>query len=312
MKNKILILTYEEDPHADSVSSFFDKNKVSYFRVATENLERDYKITFESDSVYKISDNKKKIYLDSSWNIWNRRVMNPDNKKGMPKTLLDIVIDESELTWDGLLNFHNGKVVNRPKNHLYANNKIGQLKFASGKIKIPDTIITNDPSCVEEFYDKHNGNICFKLQKGAIVDGKVIYTNKVTKEQMKNINLVSRHPCLFQEYVDKEFEIRIVATDKTVTGIKIDSQKSEISKIDFRRYDFDNVKYKHINLPDDVKEFCSSLLTNYGLHFGVLDFIYSKKHQYTFLELNPNGQWLWLEEESGYDLTKEVAENLIN
>ncbi|MCK5149514.1 hypothetical protein KAJ87_01145 [Candidatus Pacearchaeota archaeon] len=312
MKN-VLILTYDEDPHADSVSKFFDKKGVEYFRVVTENLAKDYKITFESnDSLYKISNNEKKIYLDSSWNIWNRRVMNPDNKKNMPKSLIDIVVDESEKTWDGLLASHKGKVVNRPQNHFYANNKIDQLKFASGKIKIPDTIVTNDPSCVEEFYEKHKGNICFKLQKGTVIDEKFIYTNKVTKEQLKNVDLVSKHPCLFQEYVDKEFEVRVVATDKNITGIAIDSQNSEISKIDFRRYDFDNVKYEHINLPDNVKGFCSSLLKNYGLHFGALDFIYSKERGYVFLELNPNGQWLWLEETSGYNLTKEVAENLIN
>ena len=39
--------------------------------------------------------------------------------------------------------------------------------------------------------------------------------------------------------------------------------------------------------------------------------IYSNKNEYVFLEINPNGQWLWLEEESGYNLTKDVAENLL-
>ncbi len=251
----ILILTYEADPHADSVERFLDTRNVNHFRVATEKLAEDYTLTLGSNSLYEISDGKKKISLDSSWNIWNRRVMNPNNKKGMPKSLSDIVVDESELTWDGLLNFHNGKVVNTPNNHLYANNKRGQLKFASDKIRTPDTLITNDPSRVEEFYEKHKGNICFKLQKGAIVDGKVIYTNKVTKKDIANIGLVSRHPCLFQEYIDKQFEVRVVATDRTVTGIAIDSQNSEISKIDFRRYDFDNVKYKHVDIQNDVKDF---------------------------------------------------------
>jgi len=317
---KILILTYGEDPHADSVCKFFDKCGVEYFKISTENLSKDYKISFESqDSVYRISDNSKKIYIDSGWNIWNRRIMNPDTNKGLPKSLSDIVIDESEKTWDGLLISHKGKVINRPQNHYYANNKIDQLRFASqfgNGVKIPDTMVTNDPLKTKSFYEKHNGNICFKLQKGAVVESPkgnlVIYTNKVTKEQMKNIDLVSQNPCLFQEYVDKDFEIRIVATDKGSTGIAIHSQKSKISKIDFRRYDFENVTYNYIKLPDNVKKFNSQILKNYRLHFGILDFIYSKKGEYVFLELNPNGQWLWLEEEANYNLTKEVAENLLD
>ena len=66
-----------------------------------------------------------------------------------------------------------------------------------------------------------------------------------------------------------------------------------------------------MELPKNVGNFCSSMLAHYGLHFGAFDFIYSKEGKYFFLELNPNGQWLWLEEQSGYNLTKEVADNLL-
>jgi glutathione synthase/RimK-type ligase-like ATP-grasp enzyme len=234
----------------------------------------------------------------------------------MPKDLQDLVTDECEKTWDGLLMAHKGKVVNLPQNHFYANNKLDQIKFALERgIYVPDTIVTTDPSDLRDFYEKHKGNICFKLQRGAVIrtpeGDKVVYTNKVTREQMKNASLVSSHPSLFQEYIDKEFEIRVITTDKTATGIAIHSQDSEISKVDYRRYDLENVKYNHTKLPHNVRNFCSSMLKHYGLHFGAFDFIYSKEGKYFFLELNPNGQWLWLEEQSGYNLTKEIADNLI-
>jgi len=316
---KVLILTHENDPHAKSISKYFNNKRIKYFTVITENFLKNYKINFSSDKLrYTISNNNKKINLDSSWNIWNRRIMVPDKNKGMPKNLQDLVIDECEKTWDGLLMAHKGKVVNLPQNHFYANNKLDQIKFAlqnRNNIKVPDTIVTTNPKDLEYFYNKHKGNICFKLQKGAAINTnkgiKVVYTNKVTKENMKNANLVSNVPSLFQEYIEKEFEVRIVSTDRTSTGIAIHSQDSEISKIDYRRYDFKNVKYEKIEIPNTVKEFCSKMLKHYGLHFGVFDFIKPKDREYVFLELNPNGQWLWLEEQSGYNLTKEVAENLI-
>ena len=317
MKKKVLILTHLEDSHASSVRDYLSKRKVENFTVVTENLLKDYKINFSSnDLIYTIGDRNETIELTPSWNIWNRRIMIPDRKKGMPKDLQDLVTDECEKTWDGLLMAHKGKVVNRPQNHFYANSKLDQIKFAlENSMLVPDTIVTTDPNKLRDFYEKHRGNICFKLQKGATIKtpegNKIVYTNKVTREQMENASLVSSHPSLFQEYIDKEFEIRIISTDKNSTGIVIHSQDSEISKIDYRRYDLENVKYNHIELPKDVKSFCSNMLVHYGLHFGAFDFIYSKEGRYVFLELNPNGQWLWLQEQSGYDLTGEVAENLI-
>jgi glutathione synthase/RimK-type ligase-like ATP-grasp enzyme len=313
---KVLVLTHEEDPHADAVCEFFKNNNVPYCLVATEKIQKDYKLHFDSSSLlYTISNNKnKEIEIDSSWNIWNRRVMNPDTKKGFAKDLKDIIIDETEKAWDGLLISHKGKVVNKPHNQIHANNKIEQIIFASkfkDDIKIPDTIVTNDPDKVIDFYDKHRGNICYKLQKGALVNtptgSKIIYTNKVSKENMKNVDLVSQHPSLFQEYIDKEFEIRIVTIGNESIGTAIYSQNSEISKVDYRKYDFENVRYEHINLPDNVKNFCSSMLKEYNLHFGVFDFIYSKNKDYVFLELNPNGQWLWLEHLSKFKISEKLG-----
>jgi len=316
---KVLVLTYGEDPHADSVCNYLSENKIFSFRVDTEKLRGNYKLKFDSKTLnYTLCNGNRTIVIDCSWNIWNRRVMNPDVKKGTSRSLTDIIFEESERTWDGLLISHKGRVVNRPQHHYYSNNKIDQIRFASEsstKVRVPDTIITNDPKIVKAFYKKHKGNICFKLQKGAIVESQkghlTVYTNKVTQDNMKKVELVSSHPCLFQEYIDKEFETRVIATDRGQIGIAIHSQKSEISKVDFRRYDFENVTYEHVELPNNVGLFCSEMLKHYGLHFGVFDFIYSKDRKYNFLELNPNGQWLWLEIKSGYNLTKIVAENLI-
>jgi len=315
----ILVLTYGDDPHAESVCNYFTHKGINYFVIDTENLPNKYRLTFDSKSLlYNLEAKNKKANIDSSWNIWNRRVMNPDVRKIESRSLTDLIFDETEKAWDGLLASHKGKVVNRPQNHHYANNKIDQIRFASkfsSEIKIPDTIVTNDPERVKEFYDFHKGNICFKLHKGALIGtkngGKFVYTNKVKKENLKNLDLVSNHPCFFQEYIDKDFEIRIISTDKDSEGIAIHSQEAEISKIDYRRYDFKNVPYNYIELSDKVKNFCSAMLKNYGLHFGVFDFIKSKKGEDIFLEMNPNGQWLWLELKSGHNLTKLVAENLI-
>jgi glutathione synthase/RimK-type ligase-like ATP-grasp enzyme len=46
------------------------------------------------------------------------------------------------------------------------------------------------------------------------------------------------------------------------------------------------------------------------LNFGCFDFIVTSNNDYIFLECNPNGQWLWIELETGYEISKIIAENL--
>ena len=137
------------------------------------------------------------------------------------------------------------------------------------------------------------------------------YNNVVTDKHIKRAELIKNNPSMFQEYIEKKYEIRITALEDKVVGIKIDSQNSDLSIVDFRRYDFDNVSYEKIDLPKNVENFCLDMLKHYDLSFGEFDFIKNKKDEYVFLEINPNGQWLWLELQSGYNLTKDVAENLL-
>ena len=72
---------------------------------------------------------------------------------------------------------------------------------------------------------------------------------------------------------------------------------------------------EHIKInKNKIKDFCDVFgesHINHWLNEAPFDFIYSRDGRYFFLELNPNGQWLWLLEHSGYNLTSEIAENLI-
>ena len=318
--NRVLILTHEEDPHSASVRKYFDQNGIDYFEVLTDRLIGNYDLIFDlSKGSFTLSDSERQIELGGDWSIWNRRVMDPDIPRSLQGRLDDIILTETERTWQGLLFTHPGRVVNRPQANFNANNKVDQLLFASryGRgIKVPQTILTNDPEAFRKFY-AGLPRVSFKLLKAPMVqtEGKngylTCYNNIVTDEQAERAELIRNNPSLFQEYVEKDYELRITALEHKVVGIKIDSQSSDLSLVDFRRYDFEKVSYEHVAVPKNVEDFCLDMLRHYGLFFVEFDFIRTKKGDYVFLEINPNGQWLWLELKSGYDLTKDVAENLL-
>ena len=76
--SRIIVLTHEEDSHADSVCRFFKGKEIEYFRVNTDKLIGNYKVTFDSaNGLYTLVDCQNEIVLDDSWNIWNRRIMDP-------------------------------------------------------------------------------------------------------------------------------------------------------------------------------------------------------------------------------------------
>ena len=281
---KVLILTFREDKHSEAVEQELERRSVPYFTIFTEDLIKDYSFAFNSrEGSYAISDSNRKEIIDNNWIIWNRRISDPElpfNNQDLGR----IVYDETFRTWQGLLFSHTGKVVNRPYAEMWANNKATNLLYAKSRgILIPDTLITNSPCDFTSFYcdkRKEGKDLCHKLQKAAIVfqDGEdyVTYTNKVDEKATLKSDLIRTHPNMFQEYIDKEYDLRISAFEDRAIGIAIYSQESDLSKVDFRRYDFDNVPYKHVELSNEIEEFSVGILKHYGLSFGALDFVKSK------------------------------------
>jgi len=207
-------------------------------------------------------------------------------------------------------------VVNNPFSNNAANNKIEQLQRARKiGLRVPDSLVTNDPEKARKFYKKHKGNIVFKLQKLPIVeeDGtyKTIFTNRVTpKDFAANLPRVSNNPCYFQEHIRKAYEIRLTVIGERLFPIAIHSQGSDVSKDDFRRYDFKNVRYEAVDIPDGIRDKILELTRQYELHYAAIDLIHTPAGEYIFLEVNPNGQYLWTEELSKVKITDTFIDYL--
>ena len=116
-----------------------------------------------------------------------------------------------------------------------------------------------------------------------------------------------------QEYVEKEFELRVTVVGRKVFACKIDSQcmDEDKGKVDWRQgYDF-GLKHEPFDLPASVEDFCRNYLHEMCLNFGCFDFIVTPQGEYVFLECNPNGQWLWIELLTGQKISVAIAECLI-
>ncbi|HEX8894260.1 MAG TPA: hypothetical protein VF783_13095 [Terriglobales bacterium] len=67
---------------------------------------------------------------------------------------------------------------------------------------------------------------------------------------------------------------------------------------------------KHV-LPSGVENRLLLLMRRMGLEYGAIDLRLTPEGKYVFLEINPAGQFLWIEEATGQKISDAIAAHLI-
>jgi hypothetical protein len=178
--------------------------------------------------------------------------------------------------------------------------KLEQLRTAQRYgLAIPDTLATTDHQRAVEFTQRHQRTI-FKPFRS--VRGREIYTTELSGPQ--NWTALARSPGILQELIPKAYEVRVVTCGGEHLATEIHSQEKGAT-VDFR-HDTSVTHRPHV-LPDEVAWRLASLLADCDLAMGMSDLIVRPDGTYVYLETNPQGQWLWLQERTGQDYVGFVA-----
>jgi hypothetical protein len=191
--------------------------------------------------------------------------------------------------------------------------KVSQLQIAASLgFELPPSLITNSPDEFLEFYRQHNGHVVSKLVGVAFLrhigDAFGRYTEVVTTRDVGYAHAIRHAPVIFQAYVPKRLELRITVVGQRVFAAAIDSQASNHTRHDWRRYDFFGTSYVAHDLPEEVDRRCVRLLERLGLSYGAIDMILTPDGRYVFLEINPSGLYLWVEEATGLPITDAICD----
>lgn len=203
---------------------------------------------------------------------------------------------------------------------LKAVNKPYQLAVAQTcGLAIPPSLVTQDPVRARQFYEEQDCAVLTKAvsQSGHVPgddtrQGRLIYANKLNPDDHPSFDDVLGAPTLFQRYMEKEYELRVTVVGNAVFAAAIESQRSERSKVDWRRYDTRNTPYYPYRLPGEVEQALLTLMRRLGLEYGAADFIKTPDGQYVFLEVNPGGQWGWIEGMTGHPINEAIAKWLMS
>lgn len=193
-------------------------------------------------------------------------------------------------------------------------NKLIMLDLAiKSGLLIPDTSIISTKNRIRELI-KINGQVITKAIGEGLhfkAENKFysVYTELI--EKLDDFS-DSFFPSLFQKNLEKKYEIRAFFLDGDIYSMAIFSQKNLKTVIDFRKYDEvtpnRNVPYK---LPNEVENKIRVFMKKMNLNTGSLDFIYTKKKEYVFLEVNPVGQFGMVSVPCNYYLERKLTEKLI-
>jgi glutathione synthase/RimK-type ligase-like ATP-grasp enzyme len=216
---------------------------------------------------------------------------------------------EARHGFGGVLTSIEARWVNHPSAIGNGNFKPRQLQaaVAVGMI-VPRTMITNSPEQARKFACEIGRPVIYKVFEPPILpDQKVIFTSVVDPNDLDDpaIHLTAH---MFQEQIPKEFDARVTVIANKCFGVAIHAN-SEAAKVDFRA-DYDAVSYTPLTLPIELPGQLRTYLDKFGLEFGAFDFAVTAEGKYYFLECNPNGQWGWLQDETGLPMAEAFAEYL--
>jgi glutathione synthase/RimK-type ligase-like ATP-grasp enzyme len=113
---------------------------------------------------------------------------------------------------------------------------------------------------------------------------------------------------IFQEYVPARFDVRVTVVGDRIFAAAIHSQDTQYL-VDFC-IDMNRAKVEPHDLPTDVATRLAEFMQRLGLVYGANDMRLTPDGRYVFLEVNPAGQWLFIEGRTGQPITTAVAETL--
>jgi MvdD family ATP-grasp ribosomal peptide maturase len=199
----------------------------------------------------------------------------------------------------------------------HAENKQLQLQAARELgLETPRTLTTNDPAAARAFAEECEGRLVTKmLSSFAVYEGGrefVVFTNPLRPEDLADLSGLSLCPVTFQELLPKSLELRVTVVGHRVMSASIDSQTSARAAHDWRR---DGLRllpdWRPYRLPLEVEEKILRLMDYFSLNYGAIDIIVTPDGRHVFLEVNPCGEFFWLERSPGLPISEAIADLLL-
>lgn len=312
---KFLISTEPDDPQAILVKLTLQERGHQVRLLFTADLPTRQKnsVSIDSDGYRWKSTDKYDTFFDNEYDVvwWMR-----SGKPSMPKD--GIHPDDRAFVHQENVLFHESIIRNLAPNAWWindrdaatrANSKLRQLNMAREcGLNIPVTLCSNDPQDIRHFLLKHeaDGVIYKPLRSTCWVEEDEVtraYTSSVSFLELPNNKLLQCVPGIYQKEIKKKYELRVTCFGDYLVTAKLDADSFSESEKNIEPY----------MLPVELERKIRIFMDTMGLVFACFDFIVSTDDDYIFVDVNEQGEFLWIEQSNpGFKMLDIFTSFLIN
>lgn len=257
----------------------------------------DYRLTFPDGAQVPMSE------IRSLW--WRRPQAFGLPDQGMPPHARHFAMTEAATAFQGMWQASEALWVNDIVRDAAAAHKPWQLELARQiGLAIPDTLISNEPDRVRAFWSEHQGDIIYKPFLQTYHSWRE--TRRLKPEELPLLDSVRLAPVIFQKLVPGAADLRVTVIGSEIFPAAVDLRKMEY-KLDVR---LNQQAYEKHALPIEVQERLLVLMRRLGLEYGAIDLRLTPDGQYVFFEVNPAGQFLFVERACGHPISAALATHL--
>jgi glutathione synthase/RimK-type ligase-like ATP-grasp enzyme len=311
--SSILVLTRPEDAHIPYVTKHLAGENVITINPSDmiDGVTIDYVF-----SGGKLQVLHKDRLLPPIKSIWIRRPT-PLEERILPVTARhkEYVTNALQMHAQMLVDAFPGALWFSDTNRIFAaENKLLQMQLAAKLgLQVPETLFASSAEQAEKFVAKYK--VCIaKTQATKFPPNSMTMTRIIRPSDKLNYRNINLDPYIFQPYIEPAYELRVTVVGNKVFAAKVEGQETDGISSTYRDW-----RYAHVNdtfnatratLPKEAADACRQLVRELSLEFGAIDLIVDKQNTIWFLEINPNGQWAFVEQYTKQPIGKAIADRL--
>jgi glutathione synthase/RimK-type ligase-like ATP-grasp enzyme len=313
--NRILLVTATSDLAADLIILNLERRGLPFTRVNQEDFPQRISITWpgKGKGAMIAVDDEMISCCDEISSAWFRSAAFPQPVLRDDRRTAEFVSQECAGFLAGFWETMPWFWINRPSALARASSKLWQLALADAHgFRVPRTLVTNCARTARDFVRGGESIAKAVVSSGFREAGRryAIFTTPITSEDLSD-EAVRSAPVIYQERIANRFDLRVTVVGERVFASRISSSNAASPETDWRAVDPAHIVYDIFPLPSALEAACVKYVRAHSLIFAALDFIITPEGDYVFLEINPSGQWGWLEEATGAPITDAIVDCLI-
>lgn len=239
--------------------------------------------------------------------VWWRRC---HGKPTVPDAVTDpqlrklVIKDNRSALRGALLAAFRGTWISDPYATERAQNKLLQLTVAREVgLTVPRTLVSTDPTAVRDFTRAHGGTVIAKTLTGLL--GTSLEAGRVTLDSLADDDEITVSATIYQEEVPGTDHLRVMVFGDSVHTARIRSHE-----LDWRLAN--DMEVEPVSADARLEDALRQVTRRLGLRMGVFDVKVRPDGEPVFLEVNPQGQFLFVEGMSDMPLGEAFAQFVVD